>query len=126
MVLAFDGAAGGVNREKVGGCCICHAREGGHLLAVLLGDIADVSEDGVFCICARGGIAEPAHHAVVVAVHRKAVFVEVHADGQKVFGQVEGIAAHAAAQIVNDGGDAFATVVFVVVVVYLASAFPEC
>ena len=113
MVLAFDGAAGGVNREKVGG--FVDAR-----------DFADVGEDGVFCICARGGIAEPTHHAVVVAVHRKAVFVEVHADGQKVFGQVEGIAAHAAAQIVNDGGDAFATVVFIVVVVYLASAFPEC
>ena len=61
------------------------------------------------------------HDLAVVTIHFKAVFVEVHTDGQKIFGQVEGIASHAAAQIVNDGGcfAVFATSVC------LASAFPE-
>ena len=120
LVLAFDGAAGGVNREVIRfGQSECYT-----FGIVLFGDFADVGENCIliagnafFCGC----VASASHDLAVVAVHRKAVFVEVHTDGQKVFGQVEGIASHAAAQIVNDGG-VFAVVA---VSVRLAGAFPK-
>ena len=79
-------------------------------------DFADIGEDGV---CVAGFWRNATHYATVVAVHCKSVFVEVYANGYKFFRQKEGIASHAAAKVVYDGG-AFATVL-----VRLASAFPK-
>ena len=113
LVLAFDGAAGRVDGEVVRAHPVARG-----LCAVFAGDFAHV---GAF-----GGSGFP-ECLQVVPVHREAVFVEVDARERERCGQVETVAAHAAAQVVNFrtcAGRAFSCVVGCIVPVRPQVCFP--